>query len=312
MSGYFEFGLNKPIEKKFTDPVDLCLANNFFNLKDNPLVQGDATLCNDYMVQRCAANWDDKCKLFLDQNIDPTFMLEVAKYKYCGLDPDSNCWQVCKPMNPLAQYSPTVCKVYGNQFYAKDSELYDLAGNFSLTSKLRTTSPLTFTKCPVLCQGVDKIAKDDAVIDECFKTGACQEVLQNLAIYASEKNIPVENEKFKDFMSNYIMKKAEPITSIPSSFAKEQQSALKVDNTSGYKNFVNMMQMDQPQITTQVVPKAGFADPTSQPATTNVDGSKDVIVVTNCGDFNKAQWMVLFGIFVIIMLIVVHMYRKNM
>jgi hypothetical protein len=324
MSGYYDFGVNEPKEKKFTDPVDLCLANNFFNLKDNPLVQGDATLCNDYMVQRCAAKWDDKCKLFLDQYIDPTFMLEVAKYKYCGLDPNSNCWQVCKPMNPLAQYSPTVCKVYGNQFYAKNSELYDVAGNFSLTSELRTTSPLTFTKCPVLCQGVDKIEKDDPVIDECFKTGKCQEVLQNLAIYASEKNIPVENAKFKDFMNNYIMNRLVPDTFESSNTAKtsfamddKQVSALSSNNSSNYKNFVNMM-LDQkePLITNVEVPpatfskpKSGYADPTSAPS--NEAGSKDVIVVTNCGDINKMHWIIILGIFVIITLILVHMYNKK-
>lgn len=316
MSGYFDFGVNEPIEKKFTDPVDLCLANNFFNLKDNPLVQGDATLCNDYMVQRCAKNWDGKCKLFHEQRIDPTFLLEVAKYKYCSLDPNSNCWQVCKPMNPLAQYSPNVCKVYGNQFYAKDSELYDVAGNFSLTSELRTTSPLTFTKCPVLCQGVDKIAKDDPVIDECFKTGKCQEVLQNLAIYASEKNIPVENEKFRDFMNNYIMNKPVPGTpsvqgaSVPTSFVD-----LASTNNSGYKNFVKMM--EEPKITSQEIPstftqpKTGFADPTIEPSSNEV-GSKDVVVVTNCGDINKIHWVVLLGIFVIIVLILIHMNKKNM
>ena len=310
MSGYYDFGVNKPIEAKYEDPVDLCLANNFFKLKDNPLVQGDATLCNDFMVQRCAAKWDDKCKLFLDQYIDPTFMQEVAKYKYCTLDPNSNCWQVCKPMNPLAQYSPNVCKVYGNQFYMKDSELYDLAGNFSLTSKLRNTSPLTFTKCPVLCQGIDKIEKDDPVMDECFKTGKCQEVLQNLAIYASEKNIPVENAKFKDFMNNYIMNKVGPDTfessnNVPTSFAN--------GNESGYKTFAKIMDLDNNKPKQQLSsPKTGFSDPTAQPTTTDGNGSKDVVVITNCGDISRTHWMVLLGIFVIIILILIHMYKKDM
>lgn len=255
-SGYFEFGVNKPLETKYTDPVDLCLANNFFQLKDNPLVQGDATLCNNFMVQRCAKGWDDKCKLFLDQNIDPTFLLEVAKYKYCTLDPNSNCWEVCKPMNPLAQYSPTVCKVYGNQFYVKDSELYDLAGNFSLTSKLRNTSPVTFTKCPVQCQGVEKIEAKDAVMEVCLASGACQDVLQNLAIYASEKNIPVDNEGFKNFMDTYIMKKSSTNkTSVPSSFA--------MGNGSSYKNLAD--EVVQPAVTTtdiRPVNITSFSDPT--------------------------------------------------
>lgn len=308
-NGYFEFGVNKPIETKFTDPVDLCLANNFFNLKDNPLVQGDATLCNNYMVQRCAKGWDDKCKLFFNQNIDPTFLLEVAKYKYCTLDPKSNCWEVCKPMNPLAQSSPNVCKVYGNQFYVKDSELYDLAGNFSLTSKLRNTSPVTFTKCPVLCQGVEKIEAKDPVMDACLATGQCQEVLQNLAIYASENNLPVAHEKFREFMNSYIMNKA-PI--VPANEVAPPTS-YKMPSRFSNNYVTESDKVSQPSITTTDIKpvKLGFADPTtSQP-----DGSKDdsnVVLIANCGDIGKSHWLVMLGIFIIIVLILIHLYKSDM
>lgn len=213
---YYKFGINTPVEKSFSDPVQCCLAGRYLNCPENSQ-RFDATMCNNYMVQRCAKNFDDKCDLFLKQNYerdsvrnygDFTFVEEMAAWKYCTLDksdPNAKCVQLCEPFNPAAQTSPTVCSIYGTEIFRKDNKLYDIAGDFNATAKLNNTSPIKISKCPIVCDGVKKVEKDDKIMNLCLATGKCQSVLQNLAKYVVEKNIPVENEGFKKWMDFYML-----------------------------------------------------------------------------------------------------------
>jgi hypothetical protein len=216
-NSYYKFGINQPVPKDVSDPVQSCLVNSKYFSTANPL-RFDAELCGNFMTQRCASKWDDKCDEFLKQSADkyvpfnvgslpPSEFIEiVARKKYCMLDkddPNAKCVELCEPMNPVDQTSVQVCSIYGTEIYQDQQHLQDIAGDFPATAKLRNVSPIKITKCPVLCNGVDKIEKDDKVIDMCLTTGRCMDVMQQLAEYAKKNNITVDNEKFKKYMEYY-------------------------------------------------------------------------------------------------------------
>lgn len=217
VDSYYNFGLPDEITKKMSDPVQCCLAGKYMNCPENN-ARFDLTKCNYYMAQRCASNWDDKCDLFLKQNIEPTFLEQVIKYKYCILDesdPNNKCVKVCEPFNNAAPYSPQVCTYYGSKFLPRDTKLYDLAGDFSATAKLRDTSPVKYTDCAVTCNNFREIPKNDKILDLCLKDGTCSTVLQHMAIYAKVNNIPVNHEGFKKFMNAYVNVPTKYVSSAP-------------------------------------------------------------------------------------------------
>lgn len=355
---YYDFGLNEPVEKKYLDPVDSCLAGKLFKT-DNPL-RFQATLCNDYMSQRCAKNWDDKCQLFFEQSVgdstkydvknfgDKTFLEDVARNKYCTLDqndPNAKCYQICEPWNPIAQTSPEVCKTYGSVVYQDNSYLQDIAGDFPATAKLRTSSPIKISKCPVLCEGVNKIEKDDPVIKRCLENGQCQDVLQNLAIYAYEKNLPVENIEFKKFMDSFITAPPKPSTAVP------QQSTTSITPTTLLSNPFTKTQIParQQSLDSSKVDFNPFKDRVDnmlgsstayQPAYMGVDevlkdstlpkermptqfgmrgysleDQNKVVMISNCSENNKdntLQWIIIIGVVILIMMLCHHIKSMNM
>jgi hypothetical protein len=214
---YYKFGINKPVAPNVSDPVDCCIGNKYMNCPENPL-RYDNLMCNNFMIQRCAKNWDEKCSQYLSESMQPylpknldslppaEILEEIARTKYCMLDksdPNAKCVELCEPLNPLDQTSASVCSIYGTEIYEDDSYLKDIAGDFPATAKLRNTSRVRIGKCPIICKGVDKIEENDPVINMCLTTGKCSDVMQQLAQYALKNNVPVKNEKFKKFMEYY-------------------------------------------------------------------------------------------------------------
>lgn len=262
---YYKFGLNKPVPLDVSDPVDCCIGNKYMNCPQNPL-RYDNLMCNNFMIQRCAKNWDSKCTQYLKESVQPylpknlnvlppdAILEEIARTKYCMLDksdPNAKCVELCEPLNPVDQTSAQVCSIYGTEIFQDDSLLKDIAGDFPATAKLRNTSRVRIGECPIICTGVDKIQKDDPVIDMCLSTGKCADVMQQLADYANKNNIPVENEKFKNFMDYYTSLKkpqdlknvvAEPNLIVPQQFSNQfvpptDFNGIPVD--SNYSNIIS-------------------------------------------------------------------------
>jgi hypothetical protein len=265
VDSYYNFGLPDEITKKMSDPVQCCLAGKYMNCPENN-ARFDLTKCNYYMAQRCASNWDDKCDLYLQQNIEPSFLEQVIKYKYCILDesdPNNKCIKVCEPFNNSAPYSPLVCSYYGSKFLPRDSKLFDLAGDFSATAKLRDTSPVKYTDCAVTCNNFKEIPSNDKVLDLCLRDGNCSSVLQHMAIYAKVNNIPVNHEGFKKFMNSYVNLPTKYVSAAPilpppvlqSSYMNIKPQPLDMINTERQLNTVeNPSMVNERPVVGQGVP----------------------------------------------------------
>ena len=227
---YYKFGTPVSLSKDDFDAADSCLSSTKYFKTDNVL-RFDATLCNNYMVQRCANKWDSKCDQFLIESNDTLkpkiidglkpseFLEEVSRWKYCSLnkdDPNAKCVELCEPINPAAQISPTVCSIYGTEIYNNNSLLQDIAGDFPATAKLQGYSPVKIGNCPIKCNKIENIQENDKVIDLCLTTGRCQDVMMQLAKYVKKNNVEVKNAKFKKYMVYYT---SLPRSSIPAMFS---------------------------------------------------------------------------------------------
>jgi len=227
---YYKFGTPVSLSKDDFDAADSCLSSTKYFKTDNVL-RFDATLCNNYMVQRCANKWDSKCEQFLIESNDTLkpkiidglkpaeFLEEVSRWKFCSLDkndPNAKCVELCEPINPAAQVSPSVCSIYGTEIYNNNSLLQDIAGDFPATAKLQGYSPVKISKCPIKCNKIENIEENDKVIDLCLTTGRCQDVMMQLAKYVKKNNIEVKNAKFKKYMEYY---NSLPKSTIPAMFS---------------------------------------------------------------------------------------------
>jgi len=222
---YQPFSTNDTISLREADPVQCCLTgkSGIFNAEtcpENPL-RRDIWLCPAFMAQRCASNWDGYCDIYLQEKIgeDATgkaarqFVHDVADERFCKVDnsvPGSTCYSRCEMFNPTAPNSAQVCKLEGDIVYRDSTDLWNLDTNFSWSGKLNTASPIKITACKKKCDTftAETLTDSDRVINECLDSGACQEIMQNLAQNIVSRGVKdqVQNKRLKQFIDAYILK----------------------------------------------------------------------------------------------------------
>jgi hypothetical protein len=220
MSDYFQkYGGKNPITEKSADPTNCCLEGMYLNCPENPW-RFEAGLCQQFMGQRCARTWDNKCDLYLEQqgSADFTgkkssnFLFEAFTSKYCRddtTDPNNKCYTRCEMMNPLSPAGAVVCKSYGNNAYRKIDDLQAVSTNFLSDARLDSTSPLYVHKCPKTCDilSLNDFGEDNRLLNEVLDRGVAQAGLMNLAENVVKNSIPVTNTRFLNFISKYIADK---------------------------------------------------------------------------------------------------------
>jgi len=216
-----KLGENATISLKEADPVNCCLDGYFFNCPENPM-RFEKGLCNDYMAQRCARNWDNYCDVYLSQLdskdvnglASTNFLRASAEAKFCRDDtsnPNAQCVTYCEQMNPLAPGGAVVCKSVGETIYRDQNQLYNISTDFSQSEGLNTTAPLKATSCPKVCDVIQQGSLDnkDRVLNECLDRGVCQGQMMKLAQTLAQNNVPIQNDRLKQFMNQYIVENSQ-------------------------------------------------------------------------------------------------------
>ncbi len=226
MTDYYTFGEKSKISKRQTDPVQCCLngKDGYFAAEvcpENPL-RRDVWLCPAFMAQRCARNWDKYCDIYLEERKGEDFtgkaanefIRQAAETKFCRVDEaqDGFCYERCEMFNPTANSSAKVCKTEGNVTYRESDKLYNLDTDYSSSGKLNYASPLKIKGCKKICDifNLQDLTNEDKVLNECLDRGVCSDILTNVAMNLSSKNVPVQNERLRSFMNKLIPKPGQP------------------------------------------------------------------------------------------------------
>ena len=194
-SNYGQFG--KPFKGfRQDDPVDACMPDRFLDAPWNYNLGN----CKQFMAQRCAQNWDNKCQLYVN-NIDDVTVLKhffesMANYRFCSLNEKSNCGLVCQPFNPIDQTSPDVCNSMGVDAMVNASQSIDTG----LYNPVKL-SPVYMGGCMKNCDKIQPsdIKEDDYSINYCLQFGFCGETLGNICRVANEKGQTVQNPLLKQY-----------------------------------------------------------------------------------------------------------------
>jgi hypothetical protein len=167
---YADFGLpysDYPLE---TDYTQRCLPGDFMNSGI-----ADLDMCPAYIAQRCADSWDSKCGVYLeslwDVNKRRGFIRDVIQRKYFELSPDSSCSINCQPFDPIAQQSPNVCSVMGNEAYLDSSNRIDVG---DITGEGIVVSPVYMGSCNTVRKNVS--ITDDPLITASIASGFTDEL----------------------------------------------------------------------------------------------------------------------------------------
>ena len=210
-----KLGENATISLKEADPVNCCLDGYFFNCPENPM-RFEKGMCNDYMAQRCARNWDNYCDIFLEQmdskdvngKAMTNFLSKAAEFKFCRDDtsnPNAHCVTACELVNPLAPGGAVVCKSVGDTVYRDQTQLYNISTDFSQSEGLNTTAPLKVAACPKTCDLTNNLDNTNRILNECLDRGVCQPEMMNLAENIVKNKIPVQNQRLQQFINQYIV-----------------------------------------------------------------------------------------------------------
>ena len=194
-SNYGQFG--KPFKGfRQDDPVDACMPDRFLDAPWNYNLGN----CKQFMAQRCASNWDNKCQLYVN-NIDDVTVLKqffesMANHRFCSLNNNSKCGVVCEPFNPIDQTSPNVCNTMGVDAMVDVSQSID-TGMYNPVK----LSPVYMGGCMKNCDKIQPsdIKEDDYSINYCLQFGFCGETLGNICKVADEKGQTVQNSLLKQY-----------------------------------------------------------------------------------------------------------------
>ena len=192
---YSTFGTSTYVD----DPVNSCLPGNFL---DNPKV-AEMGLCSEYMSQRCANNWDDKCSLYANTINDDVkqrdFFRDVAGKKYCQLSPDSDCSIMCQPFDPIAQSSVKVCKYVGSETLKDVNASVDIGWYYPVN-----ISPAYMGSCRQICNKMNPkdIKQDDPVINSLLKYGYGNDILTNICQLAETSGASINHTGLSTFCNN--------------------------------------------------------------------------------------------------------------
>ena len=179
---YSDFG--KPYTEYPTniDHCECCLPGNF--MKCHSLTNID--MCPEYMAQRCADTWDEKCTIYRESITDTNdlhnFLNNTLSKKYLKLRDDSNCSVSCQPFDPISQESEMVCSIIGNEVLHDTSNTIDVGDNKSVV-----ISGEYMGKCLLENKNIPVI-DGDIVLDSCIKNGACKDTISTLCKGGNIKN----------------------------------------------------------------------------------------------------------------------------
>ena len=194
-SNYGQFG--KPYKGfRQDDPVDACMPDRFLDAPWNYNLGN----CKQYMPQRCAENWDNKCQLYVNNIDDVTvlkqFLESMANHRFCSLNEKSNCGVVCEPFNPIDQTSPNVCNSMGIDAMVNASQSIDTG----LYNPVKL-SPVYMGGCMKNCDKIQpsNIKEDDYSINYCLQFGFCGETLSNICKIADNKGENIGNSLLKQY-----------------------------------------------------------------------------------------------------------------
>jgi hypothetical protein len=195
------------------DPVQACLPGSFFDTGNNPqrVVKG---LCDTFMAQRCASDYDQACNIFAisKKNQDFTgsayrnWLQKSLESMFCRPADEGYCVERCQQFNPQAPASAQVCETVGNVVYRDSSKLYDLSGNVVYLGRLETPSPLKIADCPKVCDVFDlaKLTDDNFILNECLDMGVGLEIIQNLAQNLVSNQVPIANTRLQTYINQYM------------------------------------------------------------------------------------------------------------
>jgi hypothetical protein len=197
MSNYGLFG--KPFKGfRQEDPVDSCMPDRFLDAPWNYNLGG----CKQYMAQRCAENWDNKCQLYVNNIEDVTvlkqFLESMANHRFCNLSDQSKCDVVCEPFNPINQTSPNICNTMGVDPMVDISQSLDTG----LYNPVKL-SPVYMGGCMKKCDKIEpsNIKEDDYSINYCLQFGFCGESLANICKVMDEKGETSKNSLLNQYCS---------------------------------------------------------------------------------------------------------------
>jgi len=209
-----------PIKNYLADPVQDCIAGNFFNGHDNP-TRYDIGRCNTFMGQRCSRQWDGYCDLYLREQVDADFvgkaanefLIKALDAQFCTVDKqtvgsEKTCFTKCEQMDPLAPDSAMICQTEGNYVYRTTDKMYNIDTQYNATGRLSTPSPIRIAECPKVCNLLteDKLTDNNRILNECLDRGIAGDILVNIATNAISQNINITNQRFQRFINSFVLK----------------------------------------------------------------------------------------------------------
>ena len=262
-----KYGELNPITQREADPVHCCLSGSYLNCPENPM-RNDLEMCTNYMANRCSRTWDSYCDLYLNEQDDKSvtgkysgpWLARVAESKYCRDDttnPNSHCITKCELVNPSGNGGAIVCSNEGETIYRDKNQFYNISTNFAENQGIDSTSPLKATKCPKTCDLFSATGFDntDRVLNECLDRGTCQPILMNLAEKVTQNNIPVTNDRFRDFINRFILTNRATQPSLAASLGGNAPVITTQPNTTAGANVTLPVQ----------APREGFQYPSYEP-----------------------------------------------
>ena len=223
---YQKFNVNGPIKNYLADPVQDCIAGNFFNGHDNPL-RYDIGRCSTFMGQRCSRQWDGYCDIYLKERMDADFvgkaanefLIKALDAQFCTVNKslpgsEQTCFTKCEEMDPLAPDSAMICQTEGNFVYRNTDKMYNIDTQYPSTGRLSTPSPIRIAECPKVCNllSEDKLTDNNRVLNECLDRGIGADILVNIAENAISQGVKITNTRFNRFIHSFVLKSSNSLT----------------------------------------------------------------------------------------------------
>ena len=222
-SNYSTFQNNVPVKTYLADPVQDCIAGNFFNGADNPL-RYDIGRCTTFMSQRCGRQWDGYCDIYLsEQNksdftrkASNEFLTAALDSQFCRINNDlpgseNTCYTRCEQMDPLAPDSAMICSTDGDFIYRRSDKMYNIDTQYNALGKLSTPEPIRMAACPKICDKFtpELLSNENRVLNECIDRGIAMNALVNIAENAIAAGVEITNERFLRFIKSFVLTKAD-------------------------------------------------------------------------------------------------------
>ncbi len=222
-SNYSTFQNNVPVKTYLADPVQDCIAGNFFNGADNPL-RYDIGRCTTFMSQRCGRQWDGYCDIYLNEQkksdftgkASNEFLTAALDSQFCRINnnlpgSENTCYTRCEQMDPLAPDSAMICSTDGDFIYRRSDKMYNIDTQYNVLGKLSTPEPIRMAACPKICDKFtpELLSNNNRVLNECIDRGIAMDALVNIAENAIAAGVEITNERFIRFIKSFVLTKAD-------------------------------------------------------------------------------------------------------